>query len=135
MKTSDYSKGSYAAIPVFVEKCALAKDPASVGDLVLETAKIRDSLVDVRRLKKAMLATHRIVSSKDFRTRNPEASREGVSRLEFACELLEKPGAKRYDVSFVAASLESFAISWEKPAGPFARFRSRIADILSPMRD
>ncbi|MFB0965003.1 MAG: hypothetical protein QMC36_04910 [Patescibacteria group bacterium] len=134
LKISDYSKGSYAAIPVFVEKCALAKDPASVGDLVLEAAKIRDSLVGVRRLRKAMFAAHRIVSSKDFRTRNPEASREAVSRLEFACDLLERPGVKRHDVNFVAASLESFASDWKKPEGPFARFRSRIADILSPMR-
>lgn len=127
-----YSRGSYAAIGAFVSKAASCRDITEIAELVTEGKGVLVSLVDVSRLKNAVLTAHREASSPSFRKNHPELAREVLNRLEFACDVLSKSDPKPMETAFAASALESFRFGAERERTPslLSMVRQSVANVF-----
>lgn len=130
LRPSDYSRGTYAKVASFVEKCASSNDVDEIADLLSLGESVRSGLVDIVRLRKAMFATYGILNSKSFRDRNPETATEMTHRMEYACDIIGKADVKKQEVDFATASLSAFLENREKSGNLISAVRSKISRLF-----
>lgn len=128
-----FSKGSWKGVENFLNAVDSTSTASDIPGLVRMGNLAFSRLVDLSRLRHALLEADAVVKGKRGSVRNSWSEREAYSRMEIACELLELESPSRMKVEFVASVLESYVLSAAPRANVDSlatKFRRMVSSVM-----
>lgn len=133
LDSKNFSKASYVGVSEFVALVSATGKASDIPGLVVTGKRALERLVDLSRLKRAVLETDAVLKGKKGVIRHAWSVSEMRSRMELACSLIEEESPKKQKVEFVASILESFVLSAVPAASVDSlavKFRRMVSSVM-----
>lgn len=133
LDSGKFSKGSWKGVENFLDAVSSASEVSEIPRLVKMGRLAVSRLVDLSRLRNALLQADSVLKRNGGQVRNSWNGKEALSRMEIACELLEKDSPSRMKVEFVASVLESYVLSATPRANVDSlatKFRRMVSSVI-----